>query len=256
LNIIIIEDEILLAEGLSDVIRQLRPSANVLKILPSVQMALSFMENNKKDLDLIFSDIELEDGLSFEIFEQIDFKCPIIFCTAFDHYAIRSFETNGIGYILKPYENSDIEKFLHKYDRISESSDQLRNILRKITQENILFKEDTSAILINKGSKIIPIKHSSIALAWVDNKNVYLLTFDNKRLVYNNTLEQLANEVGSGFFRVSRQYLVNIRSISSADHYFSRSLKLELTFKHTEDVIVTKRKVSDFLKWWTREKRQ
>jgi len=249
MRIVIIEDEELMAEDLADTIRKIIPDAHILTILDSVRSATSWFQKNEQP-DLIFSDIQLGDGLSFEIFKTISDPAPIIFCTAFNEYALKAFDANGIDYLLKPFDEKAIKESYQKYIRLK---DKLSGNTANLDQIMNLFeskmRQAKSSVLVYKQDKIFPIRFDDIALFYIENEITHLLTFDNKRYSVNQTIEKLEAGTPDTFFRVNRQFLVNRKAVKEASQYFARKLSLHLTIPFEETITVSKNRVSDFLNW-------
>ncbi len=180
MTIVIIEDEKLTADDLAETIVKADPKAQILASLSSVKEAIAWFRDNEKP-DLIFSDIQLGDGLSFEIFKSISSTIPVIFCTAYDEYALNAFKVNGIDYILKPFTLATIVDALAKYNELK------NNFSRKILQyEQILQlfedkkKQKKGSVLVYYKDKILPVRTDDIALFYIENEITYLITFDQK----------------------------------------------------------------------------
>ncbi|QNK62982.1 response regulator transcription factor [Pedobacter sp. PAMC26386] len=251
MKIVIIEDERITAEDLADVILKLQPDAQLVTSLRSVKEAVEYFENAPSP-DLIFSDIQLGDGVSFDIFKMVHVTAPIIFCTAYDEYALNAFKTNGIDYILKPFTESSIAQALNKYHALCRgfstervSYDAIFDLfMNKMPQK-------TSSILVAYKDKIIPIKTDHIALFYIINEETKLLTFDQQTYGLNKKLEELERLSGDDFFRVNRQYLVNRKAVKDAAHFFSRKLVINLSISFKEPITISKEKTPQFLDWLT-----
>ncbi len=249
MNIVIIEDEQLTADDLAETIQKADAKAQIIAILRSVREAILWFQNNEKP-DLIFSDIQLGDGLSFEIFKSVSSTVPIIFCTAYDEYALNAFKVNGIDYILKPFTLTTINEALTKYNELK------NNFSRKILQyEHILelFEnkktQQKGSVLVYQKDKIVPVKTNDIALFYIETEITWFITFDQKNYSINKTLEELEKITGDGFYRVNRQFLINRKAVREASQYFARKLSIHLTIPFKETIIVPKVKVTDFLSW-------
>ena len=247
MRILIIEDEKITAVDLAHSIKEIRPNFTVIKILTSVKSAITFLKT-KPAIDLIFSDIQLTDGLSFEVFKAIEIDAPIIFCTAYDEYALNAFNVNGIAYLLKPFTIDAIENAIEKFENLTQQKDnKLTKLLQYMEQSN---KPKVSPrILVYQGEKIIPIPFSDIALIYLKNGIVKLHTFDNQIFIVSETLEELYKINNSDFFRANRQYLVHQKAIKNAAKYFNRRLVLHLHFPFDEKIIISKEKAPAFLDW-------
>lgn len=247
MRILIIEDEKITADDLIACIDGLRPNYEIIKVLPSVASATKFLQTNRQ-LDLIFSDIQLGDGLSFEIFKKVAIKVPVIFCTAYDAYALKAFDANGIAYVLKPFSLESIENAIHKFESLTK---QHNNKLGQLIQyiEQVDQKKKSAGLIVYQGEKIIPLQLSDIAVMHLKDGIVKLITFDNRRLTATETLEELDKLNHPDFYRANRQFLINRDAVKNASKYFNRRLILELTIPFKEQIIISKEKASAFLNW-------
>ncbi len=253
MKIIIIEDEKHIATDLVNTLKAVGSDIEIVEVLNSVATAVSFF-NNKIEADLIFSDIQLGDGLSFEIYEQLNINIPIIFCTAYNEYALEAFKTNGIDYVLKPFSRKTIRLALEKYEQLKTQFETPKNdyaaLMQLITQQN----QNTpptkpKSIIVKKGEHYIPIDFNQIALFYVEDSYTFAHTFEKKRYLVSQKLEQLETDTGNNFYRANRQFLVNRKAIKDAVQYFNRKLLINLTFPFKEQITVGKLKVTDFLSW-------
>jgi two-component system response regulator LytT len=249
MNIIIIEDERLTAEDLADMIAESEPDAHLVATLSSVQEAITYFRSHEEP-DLIFSDIQLGDGLSFEIFETIDIKAPIIFCTAYDEYAIEAFKTNGIHYILKPFKEEEIAKALEKYKKLRSTfappDNQLDSILRLYQQK---IQPKATSVLVHYKDKIIPVKLEEIAVFYIKHEVTHLYTSDRKTYTLNKTLDEIQQITGTDFYRANRQIIINRTAIQNVEQYFGRKLSVALTVPFDTVITVSKEKIPHFLEW-------
>lgn len=254
MTVLIVEDEIKTAKELKKTIEKLVPDVSVVAILESVKSAITWFGENEAP-DLVFSDIQLGDGLSFEIYKRIDMTSPIIFCTAFDEYAIEAFKTNGIDYLLKPIDEDKLNQSLEKFQRMKtlfgdtnfDLDKQKNNIQALLQQFTSNYKK---TILVHFQDKIIPLKTESIAYVQYDLGNVYVITFENKRYIINQTLDEFETILNpDDFFRANRQFIVNKNAIITIESYFSRRMLLKLTIPTSEAIIVSKVKSPQILRW-------
>ncbi len=249
MKIIVIEDEKIAADYLVALIMKVDPNAEIVSIINSVKTGIKYFQENPIP-DLIFSDIQLGDGLSFEIFRSVNVLTPIIFCTAYDDYAINAFETNGIAYIVKPLTQEAIRDAINKYKNLQKMllhNDAQYNAILGILQKNE--NQVSSSILVYFKDKIKPIRLDDIAMFYIENGITYLTTFDEQNYTTNKTLEVLEQTVGLNFFRINRQFLINRKSIIEAAQYFGRRVSLRLEVPYKEKIIVSKGNVSKFLDW-------
>ena len=249
MKIVIIEDEPLTAKDLADCIVKADPQAQIIAVLSSVKEAIIFFKENPEP-DLIFSDIQLGDGISFEIFATLSSTIPVIFCTAYNEYALNAFKAAGIDYILKPFTVKTISDAIAKYkefrDRFSKSAPSYQSITSLM--ENIK-KPKSQSLLVSYKDKILPIPAEDIALFYLQNEMTHLLTFAKQQYFINKTLEEVENFIPGEFFRVNRQYLVNRKAVKDVSHYFSRKLLVNLTIPFDDKITVSKVKANHFLSW-------
>jgi two-component system response regulator LytT len=248
MKVVIIEDERLTAEDLKQTIRQADPAVEIVAILKSVHEGLTWFKSNPAP-DLIFSDIQLGDGLSFEILSNIN--TPVIFCTAYDEYALNAFKANGIDYMLKPFTLASVTAALQKFKNLTQVKQE--EIVRQYESIKRLFLDSkttkASSFLIHYKDTIFPIKIEEIALLRLEHEIVHLLTFDKATYYPGKSLDELEDIVGDDFFRVNRQYLVNRKAIINASSLFSRKLSLSVSIPVKESITISKEKASLFLKW-------
>lgn len=251
MKVLVIEDEIKTARSLARLIQAAEPEAEVLSILQSVKSAVEWLGQNSSP-DLIFMDIQLADGLSFEIFEKVNVTAPVIFCTAFNEYAVQAFKSNGIDYILKPFDSSDIEEALKKIKKLKEyfqrdtlPAGEIAKILKSLSVE-----ETKKSFLVYNHNAYVNISTSSIAYFYKGLNGINLVTEDNKRFNLNDSLDEIHRMVGKvSFYRVNRQYLVAFKSITAVQHYFDRKLLVQLNIETEEKLIVGREKAAEFLEW-------
>lgn len=249
MKIIIIEDEKPAARLLQRKIEKLHLSIETL--LHSVEESLFWFQNNPHP-DLIFLDIQLSDGLSFEIFEKINIKSAVIFTTAFDEYALRAFKLNSIDYLLKPIDEVELETAILKYKSRSESFPNLSldfDLIKKmlVNPTEKIYKQRFT-IKIGDHLKMIPIEN--VECFFSENKGTYLHTIDNRDYLLDVTLEQLESELNPKvFFRVSRKFIIPIKTIKDILIYSNSRLKIVLPTYNSDEIIVSRERVSDFKEW-------
>ncbi len=252
MKVIIIEDEKHTAKELATTLEAIDDQIEVVAILPSIEQTISYLQNNS-DFDLIFSDIQLSDGLSFEIFNKIRLSVPVIFCTAYNKYALEAFKTNSIDYILKPFNRDSIAKALEKYHTLKSNFSSLNiglnNLLQTIAAPSSAIQKTSTSIVISQGDKIIPIRTTEIALFVYEDDYVFALTFDLKRHLVSQSLEELESVCGDTFFRANRQYLINRIAVKDASRHFNRKIQVNLTFNYPDQILISRLKVTQFIKW-------
>ncbi|MBP9187070.1 MAG: response regulator transcription factor [Bacteroidia bacterium] len=250
MKILIIEDEKLTAKDLMNTIKLVEPNAEIVAQIATVEDAIFYFEN-QPNIDLIFSDIQLGDGSSFEIFEKLKINTPIIFCTAFNEYALKAFETSGIDYILKPFSKNTVQKAILKFKTITQKTDSIQPNYKELfdTISKKIQSTKLSNIIVYQGDKIIPLAGDTIALFYIDNGIVKAINFDNKKFTISYNLEELEQKYSPHFFRPNRQFLVNRSAIKEAAQYFNRKHLVHLTIPFSEQILVGKEKINAFLDW-------
>jgi DNA-binding LytR/AlgR family response regulator len=249
MRIIIIEDEKPAARLLQRKVEKL--GLQVETLLHSVEEALQWFHSNEHP-DLIFLDIQLSDGLSFEIFEKIDIKSAVIFTTAFDEYALRAFKLNSIDYLLKPIDEDDlsmaITKFKNQFQKSSISSLDFEAIKRMLVNPNEKTYKQRFTIKIGEHLKMISIEE--VECFYSENKGTYLHTLDNRDYLLDVTLELLETELNpKDFFRVSRKFIIPLKTIKDIVVYSNSRLKVILPTYKADEVIVSRERVNDFKDW-------
>jgi DNA-binding LytR/AlgR family response regulator len=268
MNIVIIEDEPLTAKDLEASIRAAEPAARIVAVLGSVAEAVEFFRENTLP-DLIFSDIQLGDGLSFSIFAGFEQSVPVIFCTAYDAYALDAFKAAGIDYILKPFSAKSIAGALAKYQRLtgragptgggrgttggtaSGAAGAIGAEMVALMELSALFGAAAGrrSILVYQKEKIVPVNVSDIAFFYLKADAVLLVTFGKQQYMVHKTLEELEKIAGAGFYRVNRQCLVNREAIRDVSQDAGRRLVVNLRVPFDEKVTVGRARVSHFLEW-------
>jgi DNA-binding LytR/AlgR family response regulator len=245
MKIVIIEDEFFSAEKLSFLLRKINPQIEVMAILPSVEKCLDWFRNNPEP-DLIFSDIQLEDTESFELFRQLPIEAPIVYTTAYSNYALQAFKQNSIDYLLKPIDPDELQAALKKYE------DQTYRLGKKglrFTPEKPK-EEFRERFLVKKGNSLSVVKISEVAYFKSDQKLSFLITFDNGRYIIESTLDQLTDQVDARKFnRISRNRLISLDCIRKIHHHFNGRLRLELNPPEEEEVFVSRERVQAFKDW-------
>lgn len=250
MRIVIIEDELFTAEDLASTIKDLRKDYTILRIIPSIKEANEFFAGNT-DVDLVFSDIHLGDGLSFEIFKTGKCKSPVIFCTAYDNYAIQAFKANGIDYILKPIDKKNILEAIEKYERISHTGSSMNSMMNDLIHLFNAPKEEpkTRSILVHQKDKIIPFKLEDIALLYIRNESAWMVDENGKAFPISESLEDIEQMNLPFLFRANRQFLINRKAVKEATQHFARKLIVNLNIPFNEQISISKEKTPIFLKW-------
>lgn len=249
LKVVIVEDEKLTALDMVKTLNKIDADIRVEAILSTVEEAVPYLKNNPHP-DLVFSDIQLPDGLSFEIYQQVSLRVPVIFCTAYDQYALKAFEANGIDYILKPFNKESVSKALDKYQLLKgnapEQSEIFDRFIQMLGQKPV---RQNSSIIVYQGDKIVPIEIDRIALFFLEDNLVFAQTFEKKKHIVSQTLEELETLCGTSFFRVNRQFLINRKAIKDASRYLNRKILVHLTVDNSYQILIGKLKASQFIEW-------
>ena len=256
MNILIIEDEYPAAERLKTLLERIDVKTRVIDVLDSVSVASTWLQDHASP-DLILSDIQLSDGISFEIFEENRIQSPIIFTTAYDEYAIKAFKLNSIDYLVKPIRQGELEHALKKYQQLQgtrAAGIQQAQLLELISTINQTKKEYKDRFLVRGKDEWIPVFASEIAYFTSLHELTHLVRSDGKRFVVDHTLAELEGELNPhSFFRVNRQYIVQVNSIHRIYPYFNGRLLVALRPPSKEDVIISKSKAGVFKQWFRQD---
>ncbi|WPU95042.1 LytTR family DNA-binding domain-containing protein [Mucilaginibacter sabulilitoris] len=249
MNIIIIEDELKAARSLQNIISEIKPQAKITAQLQSVESSVRYLSEQQQP-DLIFMDIQLADGLCFEIFKSVKVSCPIIFCTAFDEYSLEAFKANSVDYILKPFSKNDIAEAFKKVDELKNFFQQsvmpdINSLLSQIAPP-----AGKKSFLVFKHNKYITIATDTIAFFYIRNEGTSIMCFDQQEYSINQSLDQVAGLLSPAqFFRLNRQYLINFSAVKEVEHYFMRKLYVKLVIPTPDKLLVNKEKSPLFLNW-------
>ncbi|ETZ24120.1 LytTR family DNA-binding domain-containing protein [Pedobacter sp. V48] len=249
MNIIIIEDELRTAKSLENILRELRPAAKITGSYQSIEESVAALSKGPQP-DLIFMDIQLADGLSFEIFKSVAISCPVVFCTAFDEYSLEAFKRNGVDYVLKPFSKEDIAGAMKKVDALKNFFQQktipdLSDLLIQMVQP-----AEKTSFLVFKHQKYTTVQVAQIAYFYIRNESTSIMCFDGQEFPLSQSLDQVAGSVSQKqFFRVNRQYLVNFSAIKEIEHYFLRKLYVKLVLETPDKLLINKEKSTSFLSW-------
>lgn len=246
MNCVIIEDEIPAIERLEYELSLSEFDITVLARLRSVKKAVEwFTEEHQQLPDLIFADIELGDGLSFEIFDHVQIKTPIIFTTSYNQYAIKAFDQNSISYLLKPIKQELLVQALNKYKRLYAKKATVQN--PAIVKLNKDFQE---RFLVKSGSKLVPLKTDDVAYFYFKNRFLFLVSNDKQQFVYDTTLEILEERLDPNkFFRVNRSFIVNLNAINNLQTIDKGKLRIDVIPDFKEEIIVSSAKITQFKDW-------
>jgi len=255
MNVLIIEDEPFAQQELIRILNNIDPSIKVLTCIDSVEESVQWLEKNRQT-DLIFMDIQLSDGLSFEIFKHTNVVPPVIFTTAYDEYAIKAFKVNSIDYLLKPIEEEDLVKAIEKFKAFKKPLENSGSYLSLNQLEEVLglYKPTyKTRLVVRLGDKIRHIETTDISYFFSEDKVSFIMTGDGKKYIINYTLEQIESFIDPlVFYRLNRQYLANIKAIKTIDKYFNSRLIIGLEPKVEDEVLISRTKVTNFLNWLER----
>lgn len=246
MKIVLIEDEKPAAEKLKKALLKVNSSFEIVAVLGSVQSAEEWF-NEQPMPDLLFMDIELSDGLSFQLFDKIKITCPIIFCTAYDEYWQEAFEHSSIDYLLKPVRQDKLEQALSKYETLKQHFARNLQQLLQLQQQTTEYKK---RFLVKRGADYISIKTEDVAYFYATHKLVCMVDHHNQKFILDQSLADLERETNpSVFYRVNRKYLVNVSAIQKIKSYPKSKLQLELQPSTQEEVIISQENVAAFKEW-------
>lgn len=247
MKILIIEDENLAAKRLIKLVNDQLPNAEIFGNLDTVVASVEWLKNNPEP-DLIFLDIQLADGISFEIFERISVKSPIIFCTAYDQYAIKAFKLNSVDYLLKPIDPQDLSQALDKFKAGLKGPEITLDQIRTLLLPNQ--KSYKNRFLVKFGDRIQTVDVQEIRYFFSEDKLTLLQTKDGKKFVVDYILDEIEDMVDPQlFFRLNRKYVSSIHAIKSIHTYSNSRLKIVLENSDDHDILVSREKIAPFKAW-------
>lgn len=254
INVIIIEDETPAIEIISNILTEVPDEINIQAKLKTVEESIEYFRNISTPADIIFSDVQLPDGLSFEIFKQAGIKTPIIFTTYYDQFMLLAFENNGIDYILKPIEKADVEKALSKYKNLQNHFAghlQDQSLAKLISFVNDSHK---SRLLVKKGQEHLLLKFEDIILFYTENRVVFVLDRFSKKFILDKTLTEIETELDEKiFFRANRQYIVNLNYVKGFKPFEKVKLLIDLNVPEISHSIIVSQETAQSFRKWVRE---
>jgi DNA-binding LytR/AlgR family response regulator len=254
MNVVIIEDEHLIARRITDLLGQIDPGINVLASIDTVKRACEWFSQNEKP-DLVFMDIQLADGLSFDIFDLVKIEAPVIFITAYQEYAIKAFKVNSVDYLLKPVSEEDLRLALGKYKRYFTFQDSIPEIgsdLIKSIRE-MISKPHKSRFMIKVGDHIKSVDVEDILYFYSQQKGTFLHTSDNRNYVIDYTLDKLNELLNPDIFtRINRQYITSHKAIKELITLSGSKLKVRLQDSDDDQVYISRERLSTFKEWLDR----
>ena len=248
---VIVEDEFVAARSLERLIAASGRNIDIVAVLQSVEESVEWFSLNTHP-DVVFMDIHLADGDSFAIFEKTDVRCPVIFTTAYDEYALKAFEVNSIDYLLKPITRKSLEKALTKLTQFSAAGinnlDVIAQLMKTISQPESLFK---THFLIPVRDKLIPLPTGDIAFIYSENKMAKLGCFNKQSYAMDISLEEIGRQLNpEQFFRANRQFIVAHRAITDLTMWFGGKISVNLSVAVPEKIIVSRARSADFKNWY------
>jgi two-component system, LytTR family, response regulator LytT len=254
MQVLIVEDEELAVRKLKRLLALVRPEAKVVGELDSIESTVQWL-NSSPSPDIILMDIELVDGQSFSVFERTTVKCPVIFITSYDEYAIQAFNVNSVSYLLKPVEEEDLKLALNKFDQVKayySTQSPLFSIdsLLEDLQSRLQPKNYKNRFLVKQGSKLVTLDVKEIAYFFSEDGLNFIRTQDNRKMIIDYTLEELKQSLNpSDFFLINRSYLISAKAIQKIESYFGQRLTLQLQPVSEKSVIISREKVTAFKEW-------
>ncbi|MCK8490247.1 LytTR family DNA-binding domain-containing protein [Spirosoma sp. RP8] len=266
MNILIVEDEAVAARQLKAMVERAGDDVTVLAVLDSIERTVAYLRQSSQQPaivgqpvhpDLILLDIELSDGQSFAIFDQVAVTSPIIFTTAYDEYALKAFDVNSVDYLLKPIQETALQKALHKFRQLRQTyggnptvSMPIDELIRQLTERQPATLAYRDRFLVHVGQRLIPIDGSEIAYFFSTNKLTFLKSHANNQYSLNYSLDELEKSLDPGqFYRANRQFIVSHKAVHRIHLHFSSKLKVELRPATEESVMVSREKAMAFRQW-------
>lgn len=252
MDIVIIEDEYLLAEELEEKILNIDSSINIVAKLDSVSQSIDWLKNNT--CDLIFLDVHLSDGISFSIFDSLEVYIPIIFTTAYNQYSIKAFDLNSIAYLLKPVDEDKLRKSIDKFKNLrGDYNNNLKDLIAYLNREEKPQANFKKRFMLSMGKVQKPVAIDDIAYFMADDKYLFAFTSAGEKFFCDSTLARLEMELNPEmFFRVNRKFFVSISSVNELIPYSKSRIKVKLLPETEEEVIISSAKAKEFKEWLTK----
>jgi two-component system LytT family response regulator len=244
IKVLVIEDERLIAEELKRLLYAVSPEVEVLALLSSVRDSIAYLSEHDAP-DLIFSDVQLPDGSSFDIFNKVHIKTPVVFVTAYDNFIVNAFEHNGIDYLLKPVDEKDLVKAIGRYQTLQDHFNPYQSFVNTFTHK------PRTRLIVRKGIENIALRMEDIVVAYTENKVVYVMDREGRKYLSDKNLTDLYHQLDTQvFFRANRQYIVNIGYVKCYKTYEKVKLQIDLTLPLTNHhIVVSQETAPDFRKW-------
>jgi two-component system LytT family response regulator len=252
MNTLIIEDELIAAQNLQRLLAQADPTIKVVNVLQSVEETIDYFAT-PNDIELVFMDIHLADGLAFHIFDKVNIPCPIIFTTAYDQYALDAFKVNSIDYLLKPISLSDLQRAIEKLKTLKPQSqlalqnEQINALMAQFQHQNY-----KSYFLIPVRDRLIPINVDDIAFFYIDDKLTRAVTYDGHSHIMEKPLDAIYSQLNPAkFFRANRQYIIAHAAIRDISVWPLSKLHLSLSIPTPDKIIIPRARAAEFKEWYT-----
>jgi len=250
MEVIIVEDEVMVAKNLISLLKK-KGGIDILACLETIRETVDWFEKNPFP-DLVFMDIHLADGSAFEIFEKVQFNCPVIFTTAYDEHALEAFKVNSIDYLLKPLNPEDVNRALDKYHMLHPRNEMDWHLNRFIMNLKGGSSFTSGFLIPGRGDKLIPLSTSNIAYIHLVSTIAWAVDFEGKEYSLPESMDKAMLKLDPGlFFRTNRQFIVSRKAIRDIDLWFSKRLAVNLIVEVPERIIVSRARCSDFRKWLT-----
>jgi DNA-binding LytR/AlgR family response regulator len=247
---VIVEDEMLAVRNLQAILERLEKNIQVVAVLESIAETVEWFSFSREP-DVVFMDIHLADGSAFEIFNRIKIKCPVVFTTAYDEYALKAFKVNSVDYLLKPLDSDDVRQALEKLEVLTSQGNYNSAVsaLMESLKKTPTYK---SHFLVSaKGDKLIPVKAEEIAFFFIETGIVKAVTFEEKAYRFDYTLDELSNLLNPViFFRANRQYIISRMAIKDIDLWFNSRLSVNLKISAPEKILISKARIPEFKFWF------
>lgn len=251
MKILLIEDEEAAAARMQKLVRQAAPESQILAVTDSIESSVNWLRTHPAP-DLIFTDIHLADGSSFEIFKEVEVTAPVIFTTAFDQYALEAFKVNSIDYLLKPVKLAELEKSLEKYQKLHSKVQQALDYQQLLNALKPAQPSYQKRLVIRYGPHIKTVEVTEVAYFFTQEKITFLNTFGHKKLPVDFTLDELEDMLDPAvFFRINRQFIINVSAIASMTSYSKSRVKIDLNPPSEIETIVSTERAAAFKTWLT-----
>lgn len=249
MKLLIIEDEAPAFRRLQNLLHEIDPRLEIIEVIDSVEDSIKWLKNHNAP-DLIFMDIQLSDGLSFEIFDAVKIDKPVVFTTAFDEYTLRAFKVNSIDYLLKPIKKEALAQSLNKYNELKNMFGQQQDLNQLISRIRLDERKFKTRFLIKQGEKLVSVETADIAFFFTHNGLVYLKSCADRKYMLDYTLDELMEQLDPDkFFRANRQFLVAFEAIKAVHKWHKGKLLIETMPETAEKITVSAEKASSFKNW-------